>query len=500
MTKPKKHDIELSQDAQKKQGNRALAPGKKSPLARVLRQAHILILKIHIRFLRLTPSFFRKYLPESSPEIQPDLASATYDEVKKATHFFFLLLSFLCFSFGCWAYYGKLDVVSIAEGEVVPSTQIKQVQHLEGGIVRRILVQEGQLVEKEQPLVELQTTAGDADVGELNLRIIGLRIEIIRLEAEAAGTERLEFTPDLLSSHPTLVQEAQNLFQARRGRLQDNLKRQKELVTQRLQGINEIKVRLRNQKKRVELLEEQLKISEDLLKSELTNRYQHLDLLKEQNTLKSAIEENGAMLSRAEAALKEEELRMNGIRSTYDEEVQTALEDSRRRYRELTERLRKYEDSLLRTVVRAPVDGVVKTLHVFTEGGVVRPGGTLMDIVPRDDVLVVEAKLPTQDIGYIHVGQKAAIQLNSADARRFGKLNGKVIHISPDTLITEKGRPYYKVRIATEKDYFQYKDLVKYRLYPGMILEVNIQTGQRTVLEYLVSPWITSMDTAMTER
>jgi len=138
-------------------------------------------------------------------------------------------------------------------------------------------------------------------------------------------------------------------------------------------------------------------------------------------------------------------------------------------------------------------------LYVVTEGGVISPGETVLDIVPGDDLLVVEAKLPTQDIGYIHLGQKTVIKLNSADARRFGNLNGEVVQISPDTLITARGQPYYKVLISPEREYFESKGL-RYQLYPGMIVMVSIHTGQRTVLEYLLSPFMNAMDNALTER
>ncbi|MFC1840024.1 HlyD family type I secretion periplasmic adaptor subunit [Thermodesulfobacteriota bacterium] len=442
--------------------------------------------------------------PESPAHNEESLGSqsghdlVTPGETKKSTYIFFLLLAVLCLSFTVWSFFSKLDVVSVAEGEVIPSSKLKSVQHLEGGIVRSILVKEGQIVEKGQHLVELQTTASDADVREIELRVVALRIEIARLEAETAGKKQIEFDQDLIENQSRLIQQVNNLFIARRESLQNDLKRQRELINQRRQQMNEITARLRNQKKRLVLLEEQIKISNDLLEDELTNRYEHLDLLKEQNSLKSSIEENGAILSSAEAAIKEEELRLTSINSSFEEEVQTSLDDSRRQLRELTERKRKFEDNLKRTVLRSPVDGVVKKLYIFTEGGVVRPGGTLLDIVPRDDVLVIEAKLHTEDIGYIHVGQKAVIRL-STDTRRFGKLDGEVIRISPDTLISEKGSPYYQVRIATEKDYFEKGDH-KYKLYPGMILTVNILTGQRTVFEYIVSPWVEGMDSAMTER
>ncbi|MEQ8192993.1 MAG: HlyD family efflux transporter periplasmic adaptor subunit, partial [Rhodospirillales bacterium] len=152
-----------------------------------------------------------------------------------------------------------------------------------------------------------------------------------------------------------------------------------------------------------------------------------------------------------------------------------------------------------RTVLRSPVDGVVKTLYVTTIGGVLKAGSTVVDIVPAGDRLIVEAKLPTQDIGYVRRGQQAQVKLASIDAMRFGNLPGKVVNVSPDTLVTKEGLPFYKVRIETEGDHFQRGDL-RYQLYPGMQVMTNIQTGQRTVLEYLLDPFLRSFDEAMLER
>lgn len=432
--------------------------------------------------------------------LNPDpAAGGDEQEVNRSTHVFFMLLAIACLSLILWASIGKLDILSIAEGEVIPSSKIKRIQHLEGGIVQKILVQEGQVVKKDEALIELETTARDADVQELTARLAALSIDIKRLQAEAESKEQLDFAGDLVAAYPNLAKQAADLFRIRRERLQNELRGQQESITQRQQELREIRTRLRHQKERINLLAEQITISEDLLKDELTNRYSHLDLLKEHNMLNSAIEENGSAVHGAEAALKEEEGRLAGILSTYAEKVQTDLEENRRNHNELSERLRKFEDNLLRTVLRSPVDGVVKNLYVVTEGGVIRPGDTLLDIVPRDDSLIIEAKLRTQDIGYIRVGQKGFINLSSSDASRFGKLHGEVIDISPDTLINERGIPYYKVRVVTRKSYFENNDQ-KYYLYPGMIVMVSIQIGQRTVLEYLLAPFMSSMGTALSER
>jgi adhesin transport system membrane fusion protein len=168
-------------------------------------------------------------------------------------------------------------------------------------------------------------------------------------------------------------------------------------------------------------------------------------------------------------------------------------------YNELLQRILKFEDNLSRTVLRSPVNGVVKTLYVVTIGGVLKPGFTVVDIVPGGDRLIIEAKLPTQDIGYVRRGQQALVMLASADAMRFGNLTGKVVRVSPDTLVTNEGMPFYKVRIETEQDHFQ-RGKLKYQLFPGMQVMTNIQTGQRTVLEYIFDPFLRSFNDAMLER
>jgi adhesin transport system membrane fusion protein len=187
------------------------------------------------------------------------------------------------------------------------------------------------------------------------------------------------------------------------------------------------------------------------------------------------------------------------IKSVFNEEIQKSLDEARLSHNELSQRLRKFEDSLKRTIVRSPVDGVVKTLKVVTVGGVVRPGEPMMDIVPAGDRLVVEAKLPTRDIGHVAVGQHAVVKLATPDAMRFGNLKGNVINVSPDTILTSDGKPFYKVRIATEQEYFQ-QGQYKYNLVPGLQVVASIQTGTRTVLEYIIDPVRYGMDHAAQER
>lgn len=246
---------------------------------------------------------------------------------------------------------------------------------------------------------------------------------------------------------------------------------------QRRQDIHEIAARDENNKATLALLEEQISISDELLKDDLTNRYNHLTLLQNASQLRGRIAEDGAALERARSALKEAQSQLAGIHGRFSEDARTALENARRQLEERTQRLLKCVDNQRRTVLRSPVDGVIKTLNVATLGGVLRPGLTVVEIVPGEDRLVIEARLPTQDIGYVQAGQKTFVKLASADAVRFDALIGEVTNVSPDTLVTSEGVPFYKVRIETDADHFG-GDL-RYNLFPGMQVVASIHTGRR---------------------
>ncbi len=418
---------------------------------------------------------------------------------ERATHLFFGLCTVLVLSFLLWSYFGRLDVVSAALGEVIPSTQVKHIQHLEGGIVRKILVREGNAVNKGQPLVNLEPVASGADVEELKVRTRALRAEIIRLEAEAGNAGSLVFPGDFAEANPDLVRQAKAYFKTRMSRMENQIAGQKEQIRQQERTIEEVLARLRNNRHQLKLLNEQIGISDQLLKEKLSNRMQHLNLLKEASRLKGRIGEDSAGLKRIQAAGKEALNKLGAIRDAFQEKFQEELEKKRRELEEFTNRQKKFTDSLERTVLRSPVDGIVKSLYVATVGGVVAPGATVADIVPAGDKLVIEAQLPTQDIGYVHPGQTAQVMLASSDAVRFGNLKGRVIHVSPDAIENPDGVPFYKVRITTEKSFFE-RNGVKYNLVPGVQVMCSIRTGQRSVLAYLVDPFLGSMQAAMRER
>ena len=398
-----------------------------------------------------------------------------------------------------WASASPLDIVSVAPGEVVTSTLVKKVQHLEGGIIAEILVREGDRVVVNQPLVTLEGTSSGADLGELKTYLVGLRAEILRLEAELAGRNALQLPEDITRGSPSLAKQVHELFNARRQSLAGNLVTQRSVITQREQSIQEISSRNENTLKALKLQAEQVTISEKLLKDEITSRMQHLTVLREETALKSRLAEDTSALVRLQAAVQEGNSQLASIQRNYHQEVSTQLAQLRRDFAEKTERTTKFTDSKERTTLRSPVEGQVKTVYFATRGGVIQPGQVVLEIVPTGERLVIEVKLPIRDIGYIRQGQAAQVRLASADASRFGVIVGTVERVSPDSTPGSAAEPaHYKVRIVTEQDRFR-SGPMEYQLISGVQVVAAVVIGRRSVLEYLLSPFSLHVGEALRE-
>lgn len=432
----------------------------------------------------------------------PDAVHAVVDKTLEAHRRFLYLCGCLLVLTFAWSALTSLDIVSEAIGEVIPRTKVKKIQHLEGGIVREILVREGDHVKQDQPLVVLDGAAAEANADELAVRLNSLMVESLRLEAESQGLAEPAFTPELEKKHKDLVDQARNLFQARKKRVQTDISSQAERVRQREQDIRETGARLENLKRNLPLVQRQVLRSEELYRERLVKEDELIARRKEENNTRSAILENSAAYSRATAALAAAKEELVRTQNAFNEEVETELKKVQRELMELTQRMKKLRDSANRTTLRAPEEGIVKSVNVVSEGEVIQPGMTVVEIVPAGDKLVIVAHLPIQDIGYVRPGQLAVVKLASRDARRFGNIEGKVLHVSPDAVTqTMPGgvNTFYKVLVVTEQDHFSQKSN-RYDLFPGMRVIVGIHIGQRSVLGYFLDPFIDAMSGSLQER
>lgn len=356
-----------------------------------------------------------------------------------------------------WAWFGVLDEVSTGTGKVIPSSREQVLQSLEGGILTELYVHEGDQVQAGEVVARLDPTRSQSSVGESAARYRAALAAASRLRAEVNDT-RLTF-PDELSGWPDLIAAETRLYNTKRAQLNDATKQFKASLA---------------------LANRELAITQRLAKSGAASNVEVLRLQREKSDL---------------------ELKLTDMRSQYYVQAREELAKASAEADSLAEVIKGREDTVTRLTIRAPMRGIVKNIKVSTVGGVVPPNGELMNIVPLNDRLLVEARLSPRDIAFIHPGQRAVVKISAYDYAIYGGLNGAVESISPDT-IQDEVKPeiyYYRVFIRTDNDYVQNKAGRRFSITPGMVSTVDIKTGEKTVMDYLVKPF-NKAEEAMRER
>lgn len=346
-----------------------------------------------------------------------------------------------------WSYFASMVEVSKGTGKVVPTSREQVIQSLEGGILSELYVREGDIVEKGQILAQLDLTKTEATVEESAARYRALLANIARLEAEVNQTA-LVF-PEALTIYPNLLRAETRLYQTRQQALEESVS-----------GLQEA----------LDLVEEELTLTLSLAKQGAAS---NVDVLK---------------LQRQVSDLK---LRITDKRSEYMVRSREELGKSQAEATSLESVVRGRADSLSRLTLKSPVRGIVKDVVVTTQGGILPPSGELMQIVPLEDQLLIEARISPRDIAYIHPGQEAKVKITAYDYSIFGGLEGIVTIISPDT-IQDEAKPevfYYRVFIRTDTDSLIDKNGQTFSIVPGMIATVDIKTGEKTVFDYLMKPF-----------
>jgi adhesin transport system membrane fusion protein len=375
---------------------------------------------------------------------------------------------------------------------------VRVIQHLEGGAIREILVTDGAAVKAGQPLLRLDLPVTGINPAELQVRLDSFQLTRARLLAESEGGA-LAFPEDVAARRPELVQSEREAFAAHQRQLVSTLEVLRNQVRQRELDIQELEATRTAFETDLKLAKRNLAMSEDLLEDELTSKMDHLKLVREVEALNGRLSSLAPSVPRAKAALeeakerlKEEVLRFQ--RTARDELGAAELEIARTR-----ELLSTASQQVRRADIKSPIDGTVKGMRYHTIGGVVRPGEPIMEIVPAAENLVVEAKLNPIDRGYVRVGLPAVVKLATYDFVRYGSLEGKVTQISADSVVGPEGEPYYKVVVETEKAYLG-DDPDALPILPGLTATVDIQTGQKSVMRYIVKPMLKLRSEAFRER
>lgn len=403
------------------------------------------------------------------------------------------------FCFIAWAGLFRLDVASYAQGQVIPAGQLKRIQHLEGGIIRKILVEEGQQVAAGAVIAEIEDVAPDAEGGDMRARAASFEIKVARLSALLAHKPSLELAPQVKQAYPDFAREALSAFDSYRNHYTSMAQTHEAKIQQRRSEIQEAKERLVGLQSRSRFISEQIRISEEMLRQKLTNDYEHLQLKKEQAQIESDRNSTIANERRAAQALDEAVAAFSSFRNEEDMALRKEMQEASTELASLKERLRKPNDSQERTTVRSPVAGSIMTLYFKNKGAVVAPGGTLATLVPEGEALLIEAKLPIAEVGYVRVGAPARLTIASG-GNGFSTIAAEVIHVSPDAVADEKEKSsYYVVRLKPRELGFR-RGTDFYPLRPGVQVTSAIVTGERSVLALLVDPFIGSGIHPLTER
>ncbi|MBB5210803.1 HlyD family efflux transporter periplasmic adaptor subunit [Microbulbifer hydrolyticus] len=356
--------------------------------------------------------------------------------------FFLLLVSLVT-----WSYFAKVDEVSKGAGKVIPTSRAQIVQSLEGGILAQLNVTEGDIVTPGQVLAQLDPTKVRSNVQESEARYRAALASAARLSAEVNGTP-LRF-PEELTKYEDLIAKERRLFQTRQKSLRDSL------------------ISLEESR---DLIESELSITRDLVKSGAASNVEVLRLSRQKSEL---------------------DLKIKDVRSEYMVRAREELAGVSAEVSALTSVIEGRADSLTRLTLKSPVRGIVKDIEVTTIGGVIPPNGRLMEIVPLDDRLLIEAKISPRDIAFIHPGQEAKVKITAYDYSVYGGLDGKVTTISPDTIQdeTRPGEYFYHVLILTESHALINRAGKEFPIVPGMVASVDVKTGSKTVFDYLVKPF-----------
>ncbi|MBC2605148.1 HlyD family type I secretion periplasmic adaptor subunit [Pelagicoccus albus] len=368
-----------------------------------------------------------------------------------------LVIVGLAAAFTFWAGTSSVDEITKGQGKIVPGKFLQVVQNLEGGMLAKLNVSEGDVVLEKDPLLELDTTAFTANLNDSTTQRDSLLATISRLEAEASDRSKIEFPEQILEKRPDLVESETRLFDSKRVNLEESIQ---------------------HLTKSLSLKTEELEMTRPLAEKGIVSQVE---------------------LLRLESAMNDTEAELARIRSEYTKDALAQKSEAEVQLARIEQSIVAFKDKIRRASVLAPVSGIINKVHFNTIGGVIRSGEPIIEIVPLENELIVEAKVLPSDIAFIHPGQEATVKLTAYDFSIYGGLKGVVEHISADTMMDEQGDSYYTIRVRTgERTLKTGKE--KFKVIPGMQAEVDILTGEKTILDYIFKPLMRAKMNALTER
>ena len=424
-----------------------------------------------------------------------------------------LVALFICFF--VWAYFAKLDRVTRGEGKVIPSSQVQIIQSLDGGILQELYVKEGMSVKKGQILARIDDTRFRSDMAQQNKEVDALRADIIRLRAELSSIlvadvadwkrqikiskKSLQFPSDLKEHSKKLVLRQQDEYNGRLNNLVNQVAIQAQQIKQRQQESKELDSKVATLTRSLQLLDRELELTRPLAEQGIVPEVESLKLERTVNDLNGELNSLRLLKPKLESAFEESILKRREAVLKYRTDARAQLNELQSKFSRISEAQVGVQDKVEKALIVSPVVGTINTVHVSTLGGVIKPGEVLLEIVPTEDKLLIEAKILPKDIGFIHLGLPAMVKITAYDFTRYGGLKGVVEHISADTTQDEKGNSFYIIRVRTTESTMRSKEEKEMPIIPGMMTSVDVIISKRTVLEYILNPILRAKEMALRE-
>ncbi len=416
-----------------------------------------------------------------------------------------------------WAYFAELDEVTVGSGKVIPSSQLQVVQNLEGGILRETFIKEGDIVEIGQPIMRIDDTRFKSDFREQEQQFITLQSDVVRLKSELESVVlskdrklswqeqvyvkpvELQYPSEYKQKYPHLVVSEQAHFDERLAGLINQLLITGQQVEQKKQELVEVNSKVRHLRRSYNLVNKELKLTQPLAKEGVVSQVELIKLERQVNDIASELASSRLLIPKLKSVIQENINKRREGALDFRKKVIEELGQSESKLAVMGEAKVGLEDRVSRTTVVSPVKGKVKTININTLGGVIQPGMDLVEIVPLEDNLLIEAKILPKDIAFLRPGLDVVVKFTAYDFAIYGGLKGSLEHISADTIQDEEGNSFYLVRVRTDKSQLGEGEN-PLPIIPGMLTSVDVLTGKKSVLDYLLKPILRAQQSALRER
>lgn len=397
-----------------------------------------------------------------------------------------------------WAYFAKIDEIVRGEGKVIAQSQNKMIQNLEGGIIEEILVKEGDIVKKDQILIRIDNQKSIADYESTKLKALELNAKIMRLKAEI-NDENFSVNENENKDLQQYLDLEKSLYDINKNKLENETMVLKEQLIQKENDLSSANSSLNYLSSEYSLIQEELKIAAPLVEQKVRSNTDFLKLKREANNIGKELSGIRISINKIKSSIEEAKNKLHDVKDEFKQLAQEELNKSTGEIERINASIYSLKDKVKRTNVYSPEDGIIQKIFFNTIGGVIKPGDNLVEVVPTGETLLIETKIKPSDIAFIYYNQDAKVKFTAYDYAIYGGLDGKVIKISADTETDEDKKSFYKLQIQASNNHLE-KNGKEFPIIPGMVVNVDILTGKKSILDYILKPILRAKQYTFTEK